>query len=87
MTGTINALGTSLSELPASIITVKKGEHDIAIGNVVGSNMFNIFGVIGIAGAIEPLPKISPEVFLHLLSCGGSEKEQTFSILHQSLFC
>lgn len=60
---TIVALGTSLPELAASIIAVKKGEHDIAIGNVVGSNMFNIFGVIGIAGAIEPIPKISPEVF------------------------
>ncbi|MCG7571603.1 calcium/sodium antiporter [Pseudoalteromonas sp. CNC9-20] len=51
---TIIALGTSLPELAASIIAAKKGEHDIAIGNVVGSNMFNILAVIGIAGAIEP---------------------------------
>ncbi|WP_278405583.1 calcium/sodium antiporter [Pseudoalteromonas ruthenica] len=51
---TIVALGTSLPELAASIIAAKKGEHDIAIGNVVGSNMFNILAVIGIAGAIEP---------------------------------
>ena len=51
---TIVALGTSLPELAASIIAAKKGEHDIAIGNVVGSNMFNIIAVIGIAGAIEP---------------------------------
>ena len=60
---TIVALGTSLPELAASIIAVRKGEHDIAIGNVVGSNMFNILGVIGIAGAIEPISKISAEVF------------------------
>ena len=60
---TIVALGTSLPELAASIIAAKKGEHDIAIGNVVGSNMFNILAVIGIAGIIEPIPQISTEVF------------------------
>lgn len=57
------ALGTSLPELAASIIAVKKGEHDIAIGNVIGSNMFNILAVIGIAGVIEPIPSITPDVF------------------------
>lgn len=60
---TIVAFGTSLPELAASIIAAKKGEHDIAIGNVVGSNMFNILAVIGIAGIIEPIPQISTEVF------------------------
>ena len=45
---TIVALGTSLPELAASVIAARKGEHDIAIGNVVGSNMFNILAVIGI---------------------------------------
>ena len=59
---TIVALGTSLPELAASIIAAKKGEHDIAIGNVVGSNMFNILAVIGIAGIIEPIPHISTDV-------------------------
>ncbi len=60
---TIVALGTSLPELAASIVAVRKGEHDIAIGNVVGSNMFNILGVIGIAGAIEPITQVSADVF------------------------
>jgi cation:H+ antiporter len=59
---TIVALGTSLPELAASVIAARKGEHDIAIGNVVGSNMFNILAVIGIAGVIAPMPHIVPEV-------------------------
>lgn len=59
---TIVALGTSLPELAASIIAVRKGEHDIAIGNVVGSNMFNLLAVIGIAGVISPITNLSSEV-------------------------
>lgn len=59
---TIVALGTSLPELAASIIAARKGEHDIAIGNVVGSNMFNLFAVVGIATVIAPMDSIAPEV-------------------------
>jgi cation:H+ antiporter len=59
---TIVALGTSLPELAASIIAARKGEHDIAIGNVVGSNMFNLLAVIGIATVIHPMNSIAPEV-------------------------
>lgn len=59
---TIVALGTSLPELAASIIAVRKGENDIAIGNVVGSNMFNILAVIGIATLIAPMNNIPLEV-------------------------
>jgi len=59
---TIVALGTSLPELAASIIAVRKQEYDIAIGNVVGSNMFNLLAVIGIAGVIEPMHNLEPEV-------------------------
>ncbi|CAM2911162.1 calcium/sodium antiporter [Vibrio mytili] len=60
---TIVALGTSLPELAASIVAARKGEHDIAVGNVVGSNMFNSLAVIGIAGTIEPIANIGAEVF------------------------
>jgi len=49
---TVIAIGTSLPELAASIMCVLKKEYDIAIGNVVGSNMFNILAVMGIPGAI-----------------------------------
>ncbi|MDO6707032.1 calcium/sodium antiporter [Photobacterium sp. 1_MG-2023] len=59
---TIVALGTSLPELAASVAAARKGEHDIAIGNVVGSNMFNILAVIGIAGTISPMSSIGMEV-------------------------
>lgn len=51
---TIVALGTSLPELAASIVSAHKGEHDIALGNVIGSNMFNLLGVLGLPGLIYP---------------------------------
>ncbi|HKJ94057.1 MAG TPA: calcium/sodium antiporter [Gammaproteobacteria bacterium] len=51
---TVVALGTSLPELAASVASARKGEHDIALGNVIGSNMFNLFGVLGIASTITP---------------------------------
>ncbi|AOE50499.1 calcium/sodium antiporter [Kangiella sediminilitoris] len=49
---TIVALGTSLPELGASVASVLKNEHEIAIGNVIGSNIFNLLGVLGIPAAI-----------------------------------
>ena len=57
-----NLLQPALPELAASIIAARKGEHDIAIGNVVGSNMFNLLAVIGIAGLINPMTTIAAEV-------------------------
>ncbi|MDO8990292.1 MAG: calcium/sodium antiporter [Sideroxyarcus sp.] len=59
---TIVAVGTSLPELASSIIAMRKGEHDIALGNVLGSNLFNTLAVVGIAGAIAPI-SAEPEVF------------------------
>ncbi len=59
---TIVALGTSLPELAASVIAARKGEHDIAIGNVVGSNMFNLLAVVGIATVISPVDTMPFEV-------------------------
>ncbi|MCW5588312.1 MAG: calcium/sodium antiporter [Legionellales bacterium] len=52
---TIVAIGTSLPELASSLIAIRKGEHDIALGNVLGSNLFNTLAVVGIAGIIHPL--------------------------------
>ncbi len=51
---TIVAVGTSLPELAASVIAARKGEHDIALGNILGSNLFNTLAVVGIAGTICP---------------------------------
>lgn len=55
---TFVALGTSLPELAASVIAARKGEHDLAIGNVIGSNMFILLAVVGIAGVISPMSGI-----------------------------
>lgn len=52
---TIVGVGTSLPELTASVIAVRKGEHDLALGNVMGSNLFNTLAVVGTAGLIQPL--------------------------------
>lgn len=52
---TIIAIGTSLPELASSLVAVKKGEHDMALGNVIGSNMFNTLAVVGLAGMIQPM--------------------------------
>jgi len=52
---TIIALGTSLPELAAALTSALRQEDDLAIGNVIGSNMFNILGVLGIAAAVHPV--------------------------------
>ncbi len=78
---TIIAIGTSLPELVTSVIAARKGESDIAIGNIVGSNIFNILFVLGIAGIILPIPfnpaflfdgliAILAVVLLFLFTCG-----------------
>lgn len=51
---TIIAIGTSLPELAASIASIFKGEDDMAVGNIIGSNVFNILAVMGIPGLINP---------------------------------
>ena len=53
---TIPAIGSSLPELATSIVAARKGKSDIVIGNVVGSNIFNIFLVLGVSATIKPLP-------------------------------
>ncbi|WP_027853921.1 calcium/sodium antiporter [Marinobacterium litorale] len=58
---TVVAIGTSLPELASSIVAVRKNEHDLALGNVIGSNMFNTLAVVGIAGSIHPM-MVEPEV-------------------------
>jgi cation:H+ antiporter len=58
---TIVAVGTSLPELASSLIAARKGEHDIALGNILGSNIFNTLAVVGIAGMIHPM-SVEPEV-------------------------
>ena len=52
---TVVAIGTSLPELAAAMVAVRKGEHDMALGNVLGSNLFNTLAVVGLAGVISPM--------------------------------
>ena len=58
---TIVAIGTSLPELVASIAAARRGEHDMALGNVIGSNVFNTLGVVGLAAIIQPM-SVDPQI-------------------------
>ncbi len=57
---TIVAIGTSLPELASSVVAARKGEHDIALGNIIGSNLFNTLAVVGIAAMVSPFA-VEPE--------------------------
>ena len=59
---TVIAVGTSLPELAASVASALKGHHDIALGNVIGSNLFNLLAVMAMPALIAP-PLLEPEVF------------------------
>ena len=81
ISASVVALGTSLPELSVSVVAAKKGKLDLAVGNVLGSNIFNLFGVIGISGLIGsisitpvmltfqiPAMVISTAVFLFIIN-------------------
>ena len=53
---TIVSIGTSLPELVTSVVAARKNEVDMALGNAIGSNIFNILFVLGLAGVISPMP-------------------------------
>jgi cation:H+ antiporter len=55
------AAGTGLPEVVTSLVSSVRGRDDVAVGNVIGSNLFNILGILGINGLIAPLP-IAPEI-------------------------
>lgn len=65
---TVVAIGTSLPELVTSVIAARKGQVDLAIGNVVGSNIFNIFWILGITGVVSPIP-INKGANIDILVC------------------
>jgi cation:H+ antiporter len=58
---TVVAIGTSLPELASSLVAIKKGENDMALGNIIGSNLFNTLAVIGLSALVQPM-EITPEV-------------------------
>ena len=69
---TVVALGTSLPELVTSIAAARKGKADLAIGNVVGSNIFNIFWILGVSALIRPLPFDTSSSFDVLVAVAAS---------------
>lgn len=69
---TIVALGTSLPELVTSVVAAKKGEVDMALGNAIGSNVFNILLVLGVAAAISPISFIMENVIDIIILIGMS---------------
>lgn len=84
---TIVAMGTSLPELVTSVVAALKGENDIALGNVLGSNIFNILLIIGLSSAISPIPVatslmidflylVAITIFIFALIFIGKEKEK-----------
>ena len=79
---TIVAIGTSLPELVTSLVAAKKGERDLAVGNIVGSNIFNVFFILGASAAIHPIAVTSVvftdmillvaiSIYSYVLSCTG----------------
>ena len=67
---TVVAFGTSLPELFTSVVAARKGNADIAIGNIVGSNIFNLFFVVGLSALITPVPFQRKFVFDTLVTIG-----------------
>lgn len=67
---TIVAVGTSLPELATSVIAAIRGQNDIAVGNIVGSNIFNVFWILGLSAVIAPLPMSAGLSFDTLVGIG-----------------
>jgi cation:H+ antiporter len=59
---TIVAMGTSIPEFVTSLVAVLRGHHGLSAGNLVGSDIFNLLGVLGFAGILEPM-SVSPEAY------------------------
>jgi cation:H+ antiporter len=68
---TIIAIGTSLPELASSVVAARRGEHDIAVGNILGSNLFNTLAVVGIAGIIHPVQVEPATLYRDMTVMGG----------------
>ena len=82
---TIVALGTSLPELFTSVTAARKGNADIAIGNIVGSNIFNILFVVGLSAVITPVAFVSSFVIDCLVSFGAGVLLWLFVLKKQKL--
>jgi len=68
---TVVAVGTSLPELASSVLAVRKNEHDIALGNILGSNLFNTLAVVGVAGMVRPMAAAREILLRDMVVMGG----------------
>lgn len=82
---TIVAIGTSLPELVTSVVAARKGESDMALGNVVGSNLFNIFFVLATSSAINPIAFSFESVIDSLILIGVSILIYLFILIRQNV--
>ncbi len=64
---TVCAIGTSLPELVTSVVAARKGESDMAIGNVVGSNILNVVCILGVSGVISPITLVDAATFTNTM--------------------
>ena len=69
---TIVAIGTSLPELATSVIAARRGEAGLALGNILGSNVFNILAILGLTAVIVPIPVPSDLSFVDLALVAGT---------------
>ena len=67
---TIVAIGTSLPELVTSLVAARRGQNEIAMGNVIGSNIFNILLILGLSSVITPIPVLSTSIIDSLVLIG-----------------
>jgi cation:H+ antiporter len=68
---TVVALGTSLPELAASLVAAMRGHSELAVGNVVGSNILNILLIFGVTGLVRPIPGVLGDMALDMVLMGG----------------
>ncbi len=80
---TIIAVGTSLPELLTSVVALARRHDDIAVGNIVGSNIFNIFWILGLSATIRPLPVSSANKFDMLMVIGTTFLLFVFSMISE----
>lgn len=93
---TVIAIGTSLPELVTSVVAARKGQTDIAMGNVIGSNLFNILCILGISGVIHPITVASSAIidvavlcvvsFVFWLLCRKFELNRKMGLLQISTY-
>lgn len=82
---TIVAVGTSLPELVTSVVAVKKGESDLAIGNVIGSNIFNIFLILGLSATVNSLTISFSSLIDMLVMLGAGLLVYSFTLKDQKV--